>query len=83
VGRVGIGQAKARPAFQISPSALALHVLGPMGTVLFWRQIIEELVGGPVLLTCSRLDVHADIVGLALMSRQREEFVCRSGVYTR
>lgn len=78
-GHLGVGDAANRPAWRVSASAEALHVDGPTRVVEFWRGIIEALTGAPVMLSASRLDVHADFAGLDITEADRSAFVCRSG----
>lgn len=78
-GRLAVGDAANRPAWAVIPSSEALHVEGPARVIEFWRSIIETLPSAPVLLTVSRLDVHADFGGLGIGDADRAAFVCRSG----
>lgn len=77
-GNLGLGSARNRPAWRVSLAAEALHTEGPARVVEFFRDIIGRLTDGPVSLSASRLDVHADFAGLGIVDDDRKSFVCRS-----
>jgi hypothetical protein len=80
-GIVGVGESSNMPAWRISPSAEALHLLGPSGVVGFFTSLLESLTGGPVVLLASRLDTHADIAGLVIGAGDVANFVCEADTY--
>lgn len=78
-GKLGLGSASNRPAWRVSLSAEALHTEGPARVVEFFREVIGRLTDAPVVLSASRLDVHADFTGLGIGDSDRGSFVCKSG----
>jgi hypothetical protein len=81
LGKVGVGESRNMPAWRVSPSAEALHTLGPLGVVAFFRSLLEALTGGPVQLMVSRLDTHADLLGLVITEADVADFVCQARKY--
>jgi hypothetical protein len=79
LGQLAVGESANRPAWKLSVSAEGLHTEGASAVVAFWTRTLEALTGGPVTLMVSRLDVHADFVGLNISEADRQAFVCRSG----
>ena len=69
------------PAWKVSPSAEALHTVGALGAVAFFRSLVEALTGGPVELMASRLDTHADVLGLVITDADVADFVCEARKY--
>ncbi len=76
-GVVGVTPSEHFPALRIQPRAEFLHGLGPEAAVEWFRRVVEAECGA-VLLTISRLDLHADFQGWALDWQDRERFVCRA-----
>lgn len=61
----------------MQPRAEFLHGIGPAEVVQWFRSILEAECG-PVQLTTSRVDLHADFQGWALSGNDRGRFVCRA-----
>jgi hypothetical protein len=80
-GRLAVGETSNMPAWKVSPSAEALHTVGPLGAVAFFRSLVEALTGGPVELMASRLDTHADVLGLVITEADVADFVCQARKY--
>jgi hypothetical protein len=80
-GRLAVGESRNMPAWKVSPSAEALHAVGPLGAVAFFRSLLEALSGGPVELMVSRLDTHADIADLVITADDVADFVCQARKY--
>ncbi len=75
-GVVGITPSRNLPAIRVQPRAELIHGEGPVATVLFFADLLENAVG-PLLLSVSRLDLHADFQGWELSGDDRHRFVCR------
>jgi hypothetical protein len=80
-GRIGLTGSKNLPAIRIQPRAEFLHGAGAAGVVNWFRDVVESECG-PVLLTVSRLDIHADFQGWNLHGDDRGRFVCRGTART-
>ncbi len=81
LGKVGVGDSRNMPAWRVSPSAEALHTVGPPAAVAFFRSLLEALTGGPVELLASRLDTHADVLNLVITDADVADFVCQARKY--
>lgn len=77
LGRIGVSTAAHIPAIRIQPRAELLHTVGPSAVVAGYRALVEAECGA-VHLSVNRLDLFADVQGLALCAADRERFVCRA-----
>jgi hypothetical protein len=76
-GMVGVTDSQKLPAIKIQPRAHFLHGQGASAGIDWFRQVLEAEVG-PVLLTCSRIDLHSDWRGWELHGDDRSHFVCKA-----
>ncbi|HTV10342.1 MAG TPA: hypothetical protein VME20_00640 [Acidimicrobiales bacterium] len=76
-GLVGITPSAALPAVRVQPRTEFLHGVGPALAVLWFQGTLEELVG-PLRLSVSRLDLHADWQGWSINGDERWRFVCQA-----
>jgi len=76
-GLVGVTRSERLPALRIQPRAEFLHGVGPDAAVDWFRQRFEDEVG-PLRLSVSRVDLHADWQGWVPDWDDRERFVCRA-----
>jgi hypothetical protein len=76
-GRIMATPSDRMPAFRIQPRAEFLHGAGASGTAGWFKEQLETECGA-VLLSVSRLDLHADWQGWRLSADDRHRFVCRA-----
>lgn len=76
-GVVGVSPSLKLPALRVQPRASFLHGVGAREGIEWFREALEAECG-PILLTTSRLDLHADWQGWELSGDDRRNFVCRS-----
>lgn len=77
LAKLGITPSTTLPAVRIQPTSLALHSLGPAGTVLWVRNVLDA-AGIDARLQVSRLDLHADWQRLWIDAEERSNFVTYS-----
>ncbi len=65
------------PVVRFQPTAVALHSLGPQGTVL-WAENFLDACGIEASLHVSRLDLHSDWHGIEVKANERSNFVTYS-----
>jgi len=76
-GVVGVSPSLKLPALRVQPRASFLHGVGAQQAVGWFRRALEAECG-PILLTTSRIDLHADWQEWELSGDDRRNFVCRS-----
>lgn len=76
-GQIGLTPSKALPPVRAQPRAEFLHGFGAAGAVVWFRELLESECG-PVRLSVSRIDLHADFQGWRLNGDERHRFVCRA-----
>ena len=76
-GLVGVTDSEKLPAVKIQPRASFLHGVGAKSAIGWFREALESEVG-PLLLTCSRIDLHSDWQGWQLGGDDRSRFVCKA-----
>ena len=76
-GQIGLTPSRHLPAITVQPRAEFLHGYGPAGVTVWFRDLLESACG-PVRLSVSRLDLHADFQGWDLDGDDRHNFVCRA-----
>jgi hypothetical protein len=74
---IGLTASEKLPAIRVQPTSIALHALGPAGTVLWVRNIFDA-AGTDVRLQVARLDLHSDWQGLWIEPEERRSFVTYS-----
>jgi len=77
LARFGFTPSDKLPAVRVQPSAIALHALGPDGTVL-WVENVLDAIGFEGDLHVSRLDLHSDWQGIDVHANERTHFVTYS-----
>ena len=77
LARFGFTPSTALPAVRIQPTSMALHGLGPEGTVAWVRNLLAN-AGLSVVLQVARLDLHSDWAGLWIDAEERSNFVTYS-----
>jgi hypothetical protein len=76
-GQVGLTKSRALPTVRIQPRTEFLHGAGPLGAVRWFEGALWPIVG-PMHISVSRLDLHADWQGWVLSGEDRRSFVCRA-----
>jgi hypothetical protein len=76
-GVVGVTDSERLPAIKIQPRASFLHGVGAEAGIGWFRDALESEVG-PILMTCSRIDLHSDWQGWHLGGDDRSRFVCKA-----
>jgi hypothetical protein len=76
-GQIGLTPSRALPAIKVQPRAEFLHGCGPAGATVWFRDLLQAACG-PVRLSVSRLDLHADFQGWDIDGDDRHNFVCRA-----
>ncbi|HEX3842645.1 MAG TPA: hypothetical protein VHU85_17775 [Acidimicrobiales bacterium] len=76
-GQLSVTPSEQLPSFRIQPRAEFLHGVGPADCVEWFRGVLERECG-PVVLTVSRIDLHADWQGWELSGDDRHRFLCRA-----
>lgn len=79
LGLLGFTPSKKLPAVRFQPSSIALHALGPDGTVLWFRNVLDS-AGIDATVHVSRLDLHSDWQGLEIRAKERSNFVTYSNL---
>lgn len=79
LGLLGITPSKRLPVVRFQPSSIALHALGPVGTVLWFRNVLDS-VGIDASVHVSRIDLHSDWQGLEIKAKERSNFVTYSNL---
>ena len=77
LARIGFTPSENFPVVRFQPTAIALHSLGPAGTVL-WAENFLEACGVEASLHVSRLDLHSDWQGVEFLANERQNFVTYS-----
>ena len=77
-GVVGVSPSEHLPPIRVQPRAEFLHGLGAKATVAWFRSSSLKPSAGAVLLTASRIDLHADWQGWVPGWEDRDRFVCRA-----
>ncbi len=76
-GVLGVSPSEHLPPIRVQPRAEFLHGVGAMAAVAWFRSVLEAECGA-VLLTASRIDLHADWQGWVPGWEDRDRFVCRA-----
>ncbi len=76
-GQVGITRSNALPTVRIQPRTEFLHGAGPLGVVAWFEGALWPIVG-PMRVSVSRLDLHADWQGWEISGDDRVRFLCRA-----
>jgi hypothetical protein len=76
-GQIGLTPSKHLPALKVQPRAEFLHGYGAAGAIVWFRDFLQSGCG-PVRLSVSRLDLHADFQGWDLDGDDRHKFLCRA-----
>lgn len=77
LARIGFTPSEILPVVRFQPSAVALHSLGPQGTIL-WAENFLDACGVEASLHVSRLDLHSDWQGVEFFANERQNFVTYS-----
>ena len=77
LARIGFTWSDKLPAVRFQPTAIALHALGPQGTIL-WAENLLDACGIEASLHVSRLDLHSDWQGIDIRADERQNFVTYS-----
>ena len=77
LARIGFTPSEAFPVVRFQPTAIALHSLGPQGTIL-WAENLLDACGIDATLHVSRLDLHSDWQGIEILADERRNFVTYS-----
>ncbi|MEQ1700319.1 MAG: hypothetical protein ABMA25_09420 [Ilumatobacteraceae bacterium] len=77
LARIGITPSERLPVVRLQPTAVALHSLGPQGTIL-WAENLLDACGILATLHVSRLDLHSDWHGVDFLANERQHFVTYS-----
>jgi|JI10StandDraft_1071094.scaffolds.fasta_scaffold240777_2 hypothetical protein len=77
LARIGFTPSENFPVVRFQPTAVALHALGPQGTIL-WAENFLDACGIEASLHVSRLDLHSDWHGVEFMANERQNFVTYS-----
>lgn len=74
---IGVTASDSLPVVRVQPTAVAIHALGPAGTVL-WVENVLDAAGIVGSLHVARLDLHSDWQGLEFKAHERSNFVTYS-----
>ena len=77
LARIGFTPSTSLPVVRFQPTAVALHSLGPQGTVLWARNFLDAC-GIDASLHVARLDVHSDWQGIDIKANERVNVVTYS-----
>ena len=77
LARIGFTPSENFPVVRFQPTAVALHALGPQGTIL-WAENLLDACGIVATLHVSRLDLHSDWQGVEFAADERRNFVTYS-----
>jgi hypothetical protein len=77
LARIGFTPSENFPVVRFQPTAIALHALGPQGTVL-WAENLLDACGIEASLHVSRLDLHSDWQNIDIRGNERRNFVTYS-----
>lgn len=77
LGMIGITTSDNLPVVRVQPTAVAIHALGPSGTVL-WAENVLDAAGIVASLHVARLDLHSDWQGFEVRAHERSNFVTYS-----
>ncbi len=77
LGMIGITASDNLPVVRVQPTAVAIHALGPSGTVL-WAENVLDATGVDASLHVARLDLHSDWQGFEVKAHERSNFVTYS-----
>jgi len=77
LARIGFTPSENLPVVRFQPTAVALHALGPAGTVLWARNFLDAC-GVDAVLHVSRLDLHSDWQRVDFRAGERRNFVTYS-----
>lgn len=69
LARIGFTPSITLPVVRFQPTAIALHALGPQGTVLWARNFLDSC-GIDATLHVARLDLHSDWQGIELRANE-------------
>jgi len=73
----GFTPSESLPVVRVQPTSVALHALGPHGTVLFVENFLDAC-GIEASLHVARLDLHSDWHGIEFKANERSNFVTYS-----
>ena len=77
LARIGFTPSETFPVVRFQPTAIALHSLGPQGTIL-WAENLLDACGIEATLHVSRMDLHSDWQGIEILANERQNFVTYS-----
>lgn len=77
LARIGFTPSTTLPVVRFQPTAVALHALGPHGTVLWARNFLDAC-GIDATLNVARLDLHSDWQGIDIKANERVNVVTYS-----
>ena len=80
-GQIGLTPSKSLPAIRAQPRSEFVHGFSAASTTVWFRELLESECG-PVRLSVSRIDLHADFQGWPLAGDDRHRFVCRAACLT-